>query len=289
MGSKELNLVRKSFVFLTVLVLLLQLFVSVPVSAADAMQATAKAGDPVIDGVARPSEYGTPFVLTGSNSVPWNGWTDLDKSVEYCFAWSEKGLYMAVTYDASIEDMSLLQLNCNPGKQLYGSQQGLFFTVYPDQRVLLHNHKTDVGDASFEPYDLSNHVQIASRTRKGRKTTEVLLPIEAFRITQHTFAFTEGSTMEASAFVMLYYDAGYHSGGAISGCLENWTLDEVGLGTLVMENANGTSYESSKIPAFMPKLLVICALIAGGVMVLGFAGILTVVIVFVVGRLRKRR
>ncbi len=284
---------RKCFAFLILMMLMLQLFVSLPVSAATAMHATAKAADPLIDGVARASEYGEAFVVTGDNTVSWGGRTGLDSPVEYRFAWSEKGLYMAVTYDALlIKDASLLQLDCNPGGQIYEGQQGLFFTVYPDHRVTLHNHRTAIGDASYEPYDLSNQVQIASRTRDGLKTTEVLLPIEAFRITDSNFMFTEG-TMEASAFVMLFYNGKYHSGGAISGYLENWTLNEIGLGTLVLEGATGTNtgtdYESTQIPEFMPTLLFGCIVAAGSVLLLGFVGIVTVVIIFIMGRVRARR
>lgn len=279
---------RKCFAFLTVLVLALQLFVSVPVSAATAMHAKAKAGDPVVDGFVRQFEYGDAFVVNSVNTVSWGGWTDLDSPVEYRFAWSDQGLYMAVTYDALLVDnMSLLQLNCNPGGQLDGGQQGLFFTVYPDHRVLLHNHKTDAGDASLEPYDLSNQVQIASRIKNGFKTTEVLLPMEAFRITDSNYTFREGK-LEASAFVMLFYDGRYHSGGAVSGYLENWTLDEVGLGTLVLEDGNEMSNENIVAPSFLPGLLAVCVMAAGGIMLLGFAGILAVVIVFVVGRIRRR-
>lgn len=261
--------------------------VSLPVSAADAMYTKAKAGDPVIDGVARVSEYGEAFVVSGNNTVSWNGWTGLDSPVEYRFAWSEKGLYMAVTYDAQIEDMSLLQLNCNPGGQISGWEQGLFFTVYPDHRVLLHNHRTAMGDASLEPYDLSDEVQIASRTRNGKKTTEVLLPMEAFRITDPTYTFTEGN-LEASAFVMLYYEGDYHSGGAISGYLENWTLNEVGLGTIVLDGSSGANYASTKLPAFMPGLLVGCILAAGGLLILAFVTISIIVLIFVIGRMRRR-
>lgn len=278
---------RKCLIFLTVIVLMCQLFVAVPASATSAMYTSAKAGDPVIDGVARVSEYGEAFVVNGNNTVSWNGWTGLDSPVEYRFAWSEKGLYMVVTYDAQIEDMSLLQLNCNPGGQISGWEQGLFFTVYPDHRVLLHNHRTAIGDASLEPYDLSGEVQIASRTRNGKKTTEVLLPMEAFRITDPTYTFTEGN-LEASAFVMLYYEDDYHSGGAISGYLENWTLNEVGLGTIVLDGSSGANYASTKLPAFMPELLLGCILAAGGLLVLAFVAISVVVLIFVIGRIRKQ-
>ena len=87
---------------------------------------------------------------------------------------------------------------------------------------------------------------------------------------------------------MLYYENRYHSGGAISGYLENWTLDEVGLGTLILEGGNEMSNENIVAPSFLPGLLAVCAIAAGGVMLLGFAGILAVVIVFVVSRIRRR-
>lgn len=280
---------RKCFAFLLILVLALQLFLFLPVSAASGMQATAKAGDPKIDGIARPSEYGEAFVVNGNNTVSWSGWDGLNRSVEYRFAWSDAGLYMAITYDANlIEDFSLLQLNCNPGGQIQGWEQGLFFTVYPDHRVLIHNHRTLAGDASQAPYDLTGQVSIASKVRQGKKTTEVLLPMAAFRITDSLFTFEEGMQMKASAFVMLYYENNYHSGGAISGYLENWTLDEVGLGTLVMAGRGDDAGAGTKMPAFVPMLLIGCVIASGGILVLGFTAVFVVILLFVIGRMRKR-
>ncbi|MBR5279379.1 MAG: hypothetical protein IKU26_00220 [Clostridia bacterium] len=280
---------RKCFAFPLILVLALQLFLFLPVSAASGMQATAKAGDPKIDGIARPSEYGEAFVVNGNNTVSWSGWDGLDRPVEYRFAWSDAGLYMAITYDANlIEDFSLLQLNCNPGGQIQGWEQGLFFTVYPDHRVLIHNHRTLAGDASQAPYDLTGQVSIASKVRQGKKTTEVLLPMAAFRITDSLFTFEEGMQMKASAFVMLYYENNYHSGGAISGYLENWTLNEVGLGTLAMAGSSDTPGTGTQMPAFMTKLLLRCVMAAGAILTLGFIAILVVVILFIVGRVRRR-
>ena len=281
---------RKGLILLITLIMMLSCLLCLPVSAAEGMYAEAKAGDPKVDGVARPSEYGEAFVVDGNNTVSWSGWDGLNRPVEYRFAWSDAGLYMAITYDANlVEDFSLLQLNCNPGGQIRGWEQGLFFTVYPDHRVLLHNHNTSIGDASQAPYDLTGQVPIASKVRQGRKTTEVLLPIAAFRITDSLFAFEEGMQMEASAFVMLYYENNYHSGGAISGYLENWTLDEVGLGTLVLEGRNHNVGSDAQMPDFMPMLLIVCVLAAGGIMVLGFAAIFVVLLLFVIGRIRRRR
>ena len=276
---------RKVCICLITLILLLQSLMLLPVSAASGMQATAKAGDPKIDGIARPSEYGEAFVVNGNNTVSWSGWDGLDRPVEYRFAWSDTGLYMAITYDAQIEDMSLLQLNCNPGGQIPGWEEGLFFTVYPDHRVLLHNHQTAIGDASLEAYALTNQVQIASKTKKDKKTTEVLLPIEAFRITDSNFTFTEGMEMEASAFVMLYYDGDYHSGGAISGYLENWTLDEVGLGKLVMEERGNTAGAGTQMPTSASTLILSCVLVACGILVLGVVAVFVVVLLFVMRRM----
>ena len=205
-----------------------------PAAAASAMHADAKAADPVLDGVVGEDEYGNPFVINAQNSSEWGEWGPLHTSVVYHFAWSNKGLYIAMTYlDSLVGDESLLQFVCNPGGQIQGSQEGLFFTIYPTYEVTLHNHKTQAGDASNGACDISRYVNITSKTLNGYTTMEVLLPIQAFRITNSNFNFSAGS-MSASAVVMLHYQGVYTVGAAVSSHLEGWDLRTIGLGTLTL-------------------------------------------------------
>lgn len=205
-----------------------------PTHASTAMRAEAKAGDAVIDGLIDNHEYAAPFVLSSSNSNCWAQWGNLITSVTYRFAWSDKGLYIAFTYNQNLVGTdSLLQFVCNPGNQIYGYEQGLFITVYPDHRVTLHNHKTQAGDASQSAFNLTSQVIMASKAQNGYKTTEVLIPIQAFRIRNTDFNFSAG-TMAASAVSMVHHNGDFTVGAAVSSHLEGWNLDTIGLGTLTL-------------------------------------------------------
>ena len=225
---------RKIRLAVVVLLLVVSFGSIQPVRAATAMHAQAKAGDPVIDGFIDANEYGAPFELNASNSSCWGQWNHLIAPVTYRFAWSEKGLYIAFTYSQDIVGAeSLLQLVCNPGNQLHGYQEGLFITVYPNHRVTLHNHKTQAGDASKSAFDLSSKVFIASKVQNRYRTTEVLVPIQAFRILDDSFQFSAG-TMAASAVSMIRNQNDFTVGAAVSSHLEGWDLNTIGLGTLTL-------------------------------------------------------
>ena len=226
---------RKIGLFLAVILLVICFGSTLSVSAANSMQAEAKAGDVYVDGNVGRNEYASAFILTADNTTPWGGWSSLETPVTYRFAWSFRGLYIAITYDPNmVDDASLLQFVCNPGNQLSSDQQGLFFTIYPNHKVTLHNHHTLAGDASSDVYDLSEQVMIASATNNRYRTTEVLLPIDAFRMTNPNFNFTTG-VMSASAVAMLHHGDTYTTGAAVSGNLENWDLNSLGLGTLTLQ------------------------------------------------------
>lgn len=226
---------KKIGFILAVVLMVVCLGAVVPVHAAAAMQAEAKYATPTVDGVIRSYEYGNSFVLSAGNSSAWASYGPLQTSVTYRFAWSSEGLYIAFVYNPRlVGDQSLLQFVCNPGNQIAGQEQGLFFSVSPNHKVLLHNHRTQAGEATTtQAYDLSNQVTIASTINNGYKNTEVLLPIAAFRITNPDFTFTAGS-MPASAVAMPYYQGEYTAGAAVTSNLEGWDLNTIGLGTLTL-------------------------------------------------------
>lgn len=257
----------KKVLFISLLVVVLSTVFLFPVSAAefDAMQAVAKAADPVIDGVVEDGAWGAPFVVSSDNSIKWDSFEKITKSVTYNFAWSDKGLYVAVTYEkASAGDSSMIQLNCNPGDQIPDTQQGLFFSIFPSGKVLIHNQKTKLGDGT-KSEDITSKVQIASENKSGIETIEVLLPIDAFRISDDDFAFSAG-TMDASAFVMLHDGSAFTVGATVSKTLNaadgcDWTLGKVGLGTLTLQAKNTGTGQSGNATTLV-AIIVACGVMA---------------------------
>jgi len=209
------------------------------VSAASAMSATAKAGDAVVDGTVSEGEYGDAFEMNADNTMTWAELSALSSPITYRFAWSEKGLYVAISYADSLEDGCQIQINCNPGGQLSADQQGLFVTIQPSGTVMLHNHSTALasleGDATL--VDVTSKVTVASSSADGTKTTEVFLPIDAFRITDTDFTFSAGE-MACSAFAVIMKDgAAAEVAAAISGQITDWNIGTLGFGTLTLEAA----------------------------------------------------
>lgn len=278
---------KKVSVVLATVIIAVQLLLPLHISAASAMKAEAKAGDPVVNGVYEEDEYGDPFVLSAFNSVSWGGWDPINTSVVYRFAWSKKGLYIAVTYDPSfVEQGTLFQLDCDPGNQLPGNEQGLFFSVYSNKTVTIHNHKTMAGDASYAPFDITDQVRIASAKQGGLETIEVLLPMQAFRISNRDYTFSPG-TMDASAVVMLKKNDTFTVGAAVSSNLEAWTLKEIGLGTLVLSEPEGM--DSSRDQSKQMTSFFWIGLIALGVLLILGAIVVTIVVIVVVVIVVKRR
>lgn len=221
------------------------------VSAASAMSATAKAGDAVVDGTVSEGEYGDAFEMNADNTLTWAELAPLSSPITYRFAWSEKGLYVAISYADSLEDASQIQINCNPGGQLSADQQGLFVTIQPSGTVLLHNHSTALasleGDATQA--DVTSKVTVASASADGIKTTEVFLPIDAFRITDTDFTFSAGE-MACSAFAVIMKDgAAAEVAAAISGGLTDWNIGTLGFGTLTLEAAEAPTETASSATA----------------------------------------
>ena len=209
------------------------------VSAASPMKATAKAGDAVVDGVISEGEYADPFVLNGDNGATWANLGPITSPITYRFAWSEKGLYIAFSYAEAIEGSSQLQINCNPGGQLGAADQGLFITLNPAGNVLIHNHNTPLGniDPNTLSLDITTKVTMASKTTDGTKVTEVLVPMDAFRVKDTSFKFSAGD-MACSAFAVLMANgAPAEVGAAVSSDLSDWTVGKLGLGTLTLAAA----------------------------------------------------
>ena len=159
--------------------------------------------------------------------------------ITYRFAWSEKGLYIAFSYAEAIEGSSQLQINCNPGGQLGAADQGLFITLNPAGNVLIHNHNTPLGniDPNTLSLDITTKVTMASKTTDGTKVTEVLVPMDAFRVKDTSFKFSAGD-MACSAFAVLMANgAPAEVGAAVSSDLSDWTVGKLGLGTLTLAAA----------------------------------------------------
>lgn len=234
---------KKIFAMLLSAAVAVSLVLPFSVSAADAMKATAKAGDPVVDGVISDGEYGDPFVMNGENGVTWAGLAALSSPITYRFAWSTKGLYVALSFDASTKDNSQIQINCNPGGQLGAADQGLFFTINPDGTVRLHNHATPLGEGKAEGIEITSSVTIQSKVDGNTKVMEVLLPMDAFKVKDNSFVFSAG-TMDCSTFAVIMGDAGPIAVGAtVSSDLADWTVGKLGLGKLTLEAAAETPVE----------------------------------------------
>ncbi len=233
---------KKIGILFVCVVLAVAMALPTAVFAADAMTATAKAGDPTVDGKVSDGEYGDAFVLNKDNAASWGGLGALSVEVSFNFAWSSKGLYVAVTYPKAMTEASQIQIDCNPGDQIDAAQQGLFFTITPAGEVLLHNQKTALADATAAPASIKDKVTIASAEDGDLKTTEVLLPIEAFRISDDSFTFAEG-TMALSPFVVVVGADGApaETGAAVSSDLSDWAVGKLGLGTLTLEKGEQTA------------------------------------------------
>lgn len=246
----------KRTLFISLLVVILSTMFLFPVSAAefDAMEAVAKAADPVIDGTIEDDAWGAPFVLGPDNSIKWDQFAKITETLTYRFAWSDKGLYVALSFkDAVAGNSSMLQLNCNPGGQVPDDQQGLFFSIFPNDKVMIHNQKTKLGDGT-KSEDITAKVQIASKVEGDIKNIEVLLPIDAFRISDEDFAFAPG-TMDASGFVMFHDGAAFTVGAAVSKTLNasegcDWTLGKVGLGKITLQAKNATTGEAGNMALY---------------------------------------
>lgn len=112
-------------------------------------------------------------------------------------------------------------------------------TIQPSGTVMLHNHSTALasleGDATL--VDVTSKVTVASSSADGTKTTEVFLPIDAFRITDTDFTFSAGE-MACSAFAVIMKDgAAAEVAAAISGQITDWHIGTLGFGTLTLEAA----------------------------------------------------
>ena len=232
---------KKLFTMLLSMGIAISLVLPLSVSAASEMKASAKAGDAVVDGVISEGEYGDPFILNGENGATWANLGAITTPITYRFAWSEKGLYIALSYAESVSEKSQLQINCNPGGQLAADQQGLFLTIYPSGTVWQHNHNTPLGDvdATSLYVDITSKVTLASKTADGTKVTEVLMPMDAFRVKDASFTFSAGE-MACSAFAVLFEgEAPKEVGAAVSSDLSDWTTGKIGLGTLTLAAASG--------------------------------------------------
>lgn len=202
------------------------------VSAASAMSATAKAGDAVVDGTVSEGEYGDAFEMNADNTLTWAELAPLSSPITYRFAWSEKGLYVAISYADSLEDASQIQINCNPGGQLSADQQGLFVTIQPSGTVLLHNHSTALasleGDATQA--DVTSKVNGCLRFR-GWDQDDGSFPsdrcVSYYEYGLHVFR----GEMACSAFAVIMKDgAAAEVAAAISGELTDWNIGTLGFG-----------------------------------------------------------
>lgn len=78
---------------------------------------------------------------------------------------------------------------------------------------------------------------MASKTTDGTKVTEVLVPMDAFRVKDTSFKFSAGD-MACSAFAVLMANgAPAEVGAAVSSDLSDWTVGKLGLGTLTLAAA----------------------------------------------------
>lgn len=70
--------------------------------------------------------------------------------------------------------------------------------------MLIHNHNTPLGniDPNTLSLDITTKVTMASKTTDGTKVTEVLVPMDAFRVKDTSFKFSAGD-MACSAFAVL--------------------------------------------------------------------------------------
>ena len=228
---------KKLFIIFLSAVVAVTLILPFSASAAGAMEATAKAGDATVDGVISEGEYGNAFVLNGDTGKVWAGLAKISSPITYNFAWSDKGLYIALSYAESVAATSQFQINCNPGGQLGGDDQGLFITFQPNGTVLMHNHNTPLGnvDATTLSVDVTSKITVVSKVSGGIKVSEALIPMEAFRIKDANFTFSAGE-MACSAFAVLMKADGTPGevGAAVSSDLADWTMKALGLGKLTL-------------------------------------------------------
>ncbi len=235
---------KKIFAMLLSAAVAVSLVLPFSVSAADAMKATAKAGDPVIDGVISDGEYGDPFVMSAENSQTWAGLAAISSPITYRFAWSTKGLYVALSFDASVNENSQLQINCNPGGLLDASDPGLFITINPCGVVRLHNHATPLGEGKAEGIEITSSVTLQSKVDGNTKVIEVLIPMDAFKVKGSSFVFSAGE-MACSTFAVILNETGAASNvaAAVTSDLADWTVGKLGLGKLTLEAAAETPVE----------------------------------------------
>lgn len=152
---------------------------------------TAAPGDPTVDGVINPGEYGPTYLNDSTNASAWTG--SITSSVKYSFAWSSKGLYVAVSNPTGVagnvyggSPMDNYQINVDPDNKIPSGDPGIFFSFYPNKdgtvKVLRHNYQTpDVGSDAPVGYNISRFVNAKVNTTNGI-SMEVFIPTAQLQV-----------------------------------------------------------------------------------------------------------
>lgn len=148
----------------------------------------AKATDPTIDGIINDAEYSLAYTMDASNCSQWTVAEETAPTVNYYFAWSDKGLYVAVK-SANLAAKDTVQINVNPNKLVATGGYGLFLAFTPNAdgtvKVLRHNYQpisvTPNTDGKPLGFDITTKVTTKVIISSGI-TLEAFIPIAELQV-----------------------------------------------------------------------------------------------------------
>lgn len=148
----------------------------------------AKFSDPTIDGVINSDEYAATYTMDASNSSNWTLRKGTCPTVNYYFAWSDKGLYVAVK-SANLVQFQNIMINLNPNNLIVAGGAGVFFSFIPNAngtlKVLRHNYQTVYvtrnNDGKPAGFDISTKV-ISKLVESSGISLEIFIPIAELQV-----------------------------------------------------------------------------------------------------------
>jgi len=186
----------------------------------------AKANDPTVDGVINDAEYSVVYTMDASNSSQWTQAEETAPTVNYYFAWSDKGLYLAFKSDKLVAK-DKVQINLNPNKLIASGGYGLFFTltINADGSVKVQRHNYQL--TGVTPNGKDSTVDITKLvTSKGvissGSSIELFIPITELQV-KSIAAQVAPNVLDASALTIKANDTWGIGTYAITATESAWT------------------------------------------------------------------
>lgn len=217
-------------------------------------QYVAKQGDATVDGTVNASEYGATFVADASNSSSWNNGTDCP-TVDWNFAYSSKGLYIAITSPSDTDGNFTYQVQMSPKSACPGDGHGMFFSIASDSvggvgvTRYYYETSTDMGS----PATITDQCTGASASSDSGSVIELFIPTAELdcmnaddSVDFTDFVPTAGTTMPFATYVIGNGQAWSTIMGAGSSDVGTYLDQAQSLGTLTFQ---APAVVSSSAPA----------------------------------------